>query len=153
MADAKHELNADDFISSVDESWDIEASVEDLHAPFSEYDFEGNLVPVKPSELQAEQAASSSIMNRTNAGITLEEAYWAFDMRESYLQRHASPMGMQADTTELQMKDFTTKSCNIWKSEAEAEIDLDCMDAESNDKSRNIYQERVSVNFRSDQLD
>ena len=58
-------------------------------------------------------------MNRTNQGISIEEAYMAFDMRESYLQRHASPMGMQADTTELQMKDFTTKSCNVWKAETD----------------------------------
>ena len=40
-------------------------------------------------------------MNRTSTGMTLEEAYVAFDLRESYLQRHASPMAIQADTTDL----------------------------------------------------
>jgi len=36
-------------------------------------------------------------------------------MRESYLQRHASPMARYSDTTELQMKDFATKTNNMWK--------------------------------------
>ena len=44
--------------------------------------------------------------------MTLEEAYVAFDMRESFIQRHVSEMGEQADQTELETKDFKIKSCN-----------------------------------------
>ena len=39
-------------------------------------------------------------------------------MRESYLQRHASPLALQAaDATELETKEFTTKSFNMWKTD------------------------------------
>ena len=94
-------------------------------------------------------------MNRTAAGgLTLEEAYVAFDMRESYLQRHASEMALQAEMTELQTKDFTTRSCNVWKSD---DMSLypeagSCADEESDHEIdepldgtvSNIYEQKVS---------
>jgi len=42
--------------------------------------------------------------------MTLEEAYVAYDMRESFLQKHVSSIAIDADTTELETKDFKTKS-------------------------------------------
>ena len=83
--------------------------------------------------------------------MTLQEAYVAFDMRESYLQRHASPLALQAaDATELETKEFTTKSFNMWKTD---EISLyphttkPCNLASPEtieDNSTSIYQEKVS---------
>lgn len=57
--------------------------------------------------------------------MTLEEAYVAFDMRESYLQRHASPMAKYSDQTDLKIKDFSTSTSNMWRTD---EFDLfpDC---------------------------
>jgi len=57
------------------------------------------------------------VINQTHTGMTLQDAYVAFDMRESYLQRHASSLALEAEMTELQTKDFTTRSCNMWKSD------------------------------------
>ena len=90
---------------------------------FDEYDFAGNLVPAMlPLDHNNNKIEKSgqknSILNKSNTGMTLQEAYVAFDMRESYLQRHASPLALQAaDTTELETKEFTTKSFNMWKTD------------------------------------
>ena len=85
--------------------------------------------------------------------MTLQEAYVAFDMRESYLQRHASPLALQAaDATELETKEFTTKSFNMWKTD---EISLYPHNTKTcnlanpetiEDNSTSIYQEKVSFN-------
>lgn len=53
---------------------------------------------------------------------------------------------MESDTTELSTKDFTTKSCNIWKSD---DMSLypeagSCADSDDEDPTVNIYEERVS---------
>ena len=74
--------------------------------------------------------------------MTLEEAYVAFDLRESFLQRHSSPMAMQADSTELNMKDFKTKSCNVWKTD---DMSLFPQEVTTCANSDNIYQEKVSI--------
>ena len=42
-------------------------------------------------------------------------------MRESFLQRHASSLGMTADTTKFVTKDFTTKSLNMWKTDTSSD--------------------------------
>lgn len=78
-----------------------------------------DLVPAKPEADSSLQVNASSIMNRTTAaaGMTLEEAYVAFDMRESYLQRHASPMARYSDQTDLQINDFSTRTSNMWRSD------------------------------------
>lgn len=52
----------------------------------------------------------TSIVNKTHNSMTLEEAYVAYDMRESFLQKHVSSIAVDADTTELETKDFKTKS-------------------------------------------
>lgn len=67
--------------------------------------------------MATQEGSLNPIMNQTHAGITLEDAYVAFDMRESYLQRHASSLGMESEMVELQTKDFSTRSCNVWKSD------------------------------------
>ena len=40
----------------------------------------GDLVPAKPEQLH-----NNPILNENSTGMTLDEAYVAFDMRESYL--------------------------------------------------------------------
>ena len=71
------------------------------------------------SESFAAAAANSAILNNRNTGkgVTLSEAYIAYDMRESFLQRQASSLALQAETTEMVTKDFATKSINIWKTD------------------------------------
>ena len=108
--------------------------------------FSSGFVPAKPEEVQQ---GSNSILNRTTSGMTLEEAYVAFDLRESYLQRHASPMAMQADSTELNMKDFKTKSCNVWKTD---DMSLFPQEVTSCANSENIYQEKVSKHSNLNQI-
>ena len=68
---------------------------------------------------QIAQPLANSIVNRTSsaAGLTLDEAYKAFDMRESYLQRHASPMARYSDQTDLKINDFSTRTNNMWRSD------------------------------------
>lgn len=58
--------------------------------------------------------------------MTLSEAYIAYDMRESFLQRQASSLAQQAETTELATKDFTTKSINMWKTDELSLYPSDC---------------------------
>jgi hypothetical protein len=100
----------------VDEDWSMDVNTEenDLRPAYDEYAFSGDLVPAKPSQVLPPHQGNG-ILNRTSSGITLEEAYVAFDMRESYLQRHASPMALYSDTTDLYMKDFATKTSKVWK--------------------------------------
>ena len=54
----------------------------DLIASYSEYDYAGELVPAKPEQVNV---MPNAIMNQTNTGMTVEEAYVAYDLRESYL--------------------------------------------------------------------
>lgn len=118
VSEAKNDLTAESFTVEEDlddgevEDWTLE---QDL---MKEYNFAGELVPARPNSISSPASWSgNSILNRTSTGVTLEEAYVAYDMRESFLQRHASSMVMQADRTELVTKDFTTKSCNMWRTD------------------------------------
>ena len=58
--------------------WTMEVVEDDLEPVYDEYDFAGELVPAKPNQV-------NGLLNKTSAGITVEEAYIAYDMRESYL--------------------------------------------------------------------
>jgi len=90
--------------------------------------------------------------NKTNCPTdsSIEDAYAMYDMRESYMQRHLSPLASQAEATELNTKDFHTKSCNMWKSD---DLSLYPEAQNSVSGSKNIYKEKVSFNFfRSDHL-
>jgi len=73
--------------------WSLEQEA-DFQPSFEEYDFAGDLMPATPEQVKQPSHSYNGILNKTNTGMTLEEAYVAFDMRESYLQRHASPMAM-----------------------------------------------------------
>ena len=153
--DAKNDI--ENFVIDEEEeqenSYDVYSIEEDMQPLFDEYDFAGNLVPAMlPLENKMEQSGNKNgILNQSNTGMTLQEAYVAFDMRESYLQRHASPLALQAaDATELETKEFTTKSFNMWKTD---EISLyphttkPCNLASPEtieDNSTSIYQEKVS---------
>jgi len=110
VSDAKNDLQLDTF--EVVEGDDWPSLYNALDSDYvDEYASAGDFVPANP-----EQVRPTNIVNRTNTGMTLEEAYVAYDMRESFIQRHVSSMGMQADQTELETKDFKTKSCNQWRS-------------------------------------
>lgn len=50
-------------------------------------------------------------------------------------------MAMQADATELEMKDFKTKSCNVWKTD---DLSLFPQEVSSCTDSENVYQEKYS---------
>ena len=82
--------------------------------------------------------------------MSIEDAYVAYDMRESYLQRHASPMSRYSDQTDLQIKDFSTKTSNMWRSE---EFGLfpdynDASCASGPEPAENLFKSKVSsVNF------
>ena len=87
----------------------------DIKPVFDEYDFKGELVPALPEDV----VMSASILNQTNCspGIKYEDTYAPYDLRESYMQRHLSPLASKAEATELNTKDFNTKSCNVWKTD------------------------------------
>lgn len=62
-------------------------------------------------------ATAASLVNQgASAEFNLQDAYLTYDVRESYLQRHANAYGMQADQTYLQTDEFATKTCNLWRS-------------------------------------
>lgn len=74
-----YEDNDWSIISSADGSFTVKPT-------YSEYDFGGEkMVPVKPGRMIAGDGSLNPIMNQTHAGMTLQDAYVAFDMRESYL--------------------------------------------------------------------
>ena len=62
--------------------------IDDLEPSFNDYGFTGELAPAKIEQV----VMPNGILNKTNTGMTLEEAYVAYDLRESYLQRHMSPL-------------------------------------------------------------
>lgn len=128
-----------DNVSEHNSEWSFEQDAQ-FNPSFDEYDFHGDLVPAKPETVRYE----NRILNRTVAGLTLEEAYIAYDMRESFLQRHASPLANQSDTMELQTKDFMTRSSNIWKTD---DMSLYPEPGSCDESTVNIYEERVSFNF------
>jgi len=49
--------------------------------------------------------------------FSLEEAYIAFDLRESYLQRQSNSLAAQADSIYLETEDFATKTDNMYRSD------------------------------------
>jgi len=84
----------------------------------------------------------NTLLNTTatgSNGLTLEEAKMAFNMRESFIQRHVTPMSTMADATELSTKDFTTKSCNMWKSSDATDLSLYPELSNKQCDSANIY--------------
>ena len=80
-----YEDNEWSIISSPDSSFTMKPT-------YSEYDFPGDMVPANPADLIRE--TMNPVMNQTHTGLTLSDAYVAFDMRESYLQRHASSLAL-----------------------------------------------------------
>ena len=54
---------------------------------FDDYNFSGEIVPANPNEV----LLPTQILNQTNSS-GIADAYTAFDLRESYLQRHLSPL-------------------------------------------------------------
>ena len=54
---------------------------------FDDYSFSGEIVPANPNEV----LLPTQILNQTNSS-GIADAYTAFDLRESYLQRHLSPL-------------------------------------------------------------
>lgn len=93
------------------DGWSIDVNLNEV-PQIEEMPFSGDYAPAKPEQVHP----STRIMNRTSAGLTLDEAFVAFDLRESFLQRHASPMAMHAEATDLETKNFATKSVNMWSS-------------------------------------
>lgn len=67
-----------------------------------------------------------------------ETALAAYDLRESYMQRHLSPLASQAERTELNAKEFNTKSCNVWKTD-DISLYPDSSNIVSGQKNNNIY--------------
>ena len=70
----------------------------DIQPVFDEYDFNGDLVPAMPEDVVLSPSASgNSILNQTDCMAVdhinkYETALAAYDLRESYMQRHLSPM-------------------------------------------------------------
>jgi len=48
--------------------------------------------------------------------FSIDDTYLTYDMRDSYLQRQATPLANQADSIIINNKDYETKTCNIWRS-------------------------------------
>lgn len=138
VSEAKSELQQEYF---VEEDWSMDVNVLDDPDPvYDEFAHSGDLVPARQSQLHTQ----NSILNRTHSGVTLEEAYVAFDMRESYLQRHASPLARYSDTTDLHMKDFATKTNNMWKTDEAGLFPDFASCASKNSPTENMFQDKVS---------
>lgn len=140
VSEAKNELQQEDFM---EEDWSMDVNVleDDPNPVYDEFAHSGDLVPARTSQLHTQ----NNILNRTHSGVTLEEAYVAFDMRESYLQRHASPLARYSDTTDLQMKDFATKTNNMWKTDEAGLFPDFASCASQNSPSENMFQDKVSL--------
>ena len=110
---------SNDEMSHISGDWESlgsELQHVDIQPVFDEYDFNGDFVPVKPSDVVM---SAADILNRTHCmpGINYQDALAAYDLRESYMQRHLSSLASQAESTELNAKDFNTQSCNVWKTD------------------------------------
>ena len=86
---------------------------------------------------------AGSILNHTDCSaiephLKYEDAIAAYDLRESYMQRHLSPLASQAEQTELNAKAFNTKSCNVWKTD-DISLYPDSSNEVSGKKNNNIY--------------
>ena len=93
---------------------------------------------------------STALMNNSSVanGLTLEDAYHAFDLRESYLQRHASPLGKESIQTDLKINDFSTSTKNMWRSDdLELFPDYKPSNFGQDTVNENVYQAKVSSNF------
>ena len=118
---------------------------------FDEYDFIGDLMPANPDSIASLDLSLNKkdlvALNIENTPMTLQDAFaTSFDMRESFLQRHAaSPLTIQAEATELVTKEFSTKSFNMWKSNEEDMViypdanTANCGSSSSTDDSSIVY--------------
>lgn len=61
-----------------------------------------------PYHLTAEASSSKSFQ--------IEDAYLAYDMRDSYLQRVSAPLASHAEQVTQTNSDFETVTCNMWRS-------------------------------------
>lgn len=104
--DAKKDLSnafiAEDSLTEYQTNW---GNLYDENSIVANNDVYGNiedLIPAQPTDLHHPT-------NILSTGMTLEEAYMAHDIRESFLQRHVNPMASESEVTELETKDFKTK--------------------------------------------
>lgn len=110
--DAKKDLNnafiADDSLTEYQTNW---GNIYDENSIVANNDVYGkieDLAPAQPNDL-------SHTSHNLSPGMTLEEAYMAHDIRESFLQRHVNPMISDCEVTELETSDFKTKINKTWK--------------------------------------
>jgi len=136
LSETKSDMQSEDQL--VDEDWSMDVNVfDELHPDHDEYGQSSELSQGEPSQMRNK----NNILNRTHAGMTLEETYAALDMRESYLQRHTSSVAQHSETTTLQMKEFGTKTDKVWRADA-ANLFSDC-DSLSG-LTEEIYRKNVS---------
>lgn len=113
----------------------------DIQPVFDEYDFNGNLMKAMPDDVVL-PTTTGSILNHPDCAslgqIKYEDAIAAFDLRESYMQRHLSPLASQAEQTELNTKQFNTQSCNVWKTD-DISLYPDSTNEVTGQKNNNIY--------------
>ena len=145
---AKADLQPQDFESISANEWSLDSIreiEEEGYDDFNphEYSIYRNMVPAKLNEVN-----SFNYNNQTThlPSVNIEDAYVAFDMRESYLQRHASPMARFSDQTDLSIKDFSTKTTNMWRSD---EFNLfpdynDASCASGQQPAENLFKSKVS---------
>lgn len=105
---AKRDLVADDTLSQYQTQWENDYEKNSIIAQDDVYGSIVDLTPGNPDDLTNHSAIFAGKMS-------LEEAYMAHDIRESFLQRHVSQMAAEAEVTELQTGDFKAKINKTWR--------------------------------------
>jgi len=81
-----------------------------VHSPLPALDLEVpsiGLSSLVPYHLAAEASSAKA--------FKIEDAYLAYDMRESYLQRLCAPLASHAEQVIQTNNDFETVTCNMWR--------------------------------------
>ena len=141
-------MRTSDFDTSLDWEMQNESSLNLDDAKNSQLyaGFSNQLIPVFDSQ------PKKNCKEETNHHFSLSDTYLAYDMRESYLQRQAATsISGQAGTTYLTTNEFSTNTCNVWRSQdpeifPQTSNQLDLYGSSFNDRvSENLNPIRVKL--------
>ena len=123
---------------------DNELSLEEVFNKYDIYEASQSTALVRSTNDMPPAVNGSSLLGRNE--FSLQEAYIAFDLRESYLQRQSNPLAAQADSIYLETEDFATKTDNMYRTD-----DMSIYPQPSDDSSEVneliSYKDKVSYSF------
>jgi len=92
---------------------DNELSLEEVFNKYDIYEASQSTALVRSTNDMPPAVNGSSLLGRND--FSLQEAYIAFDLRESFLQRQSNSAAAQADSIYQETEDFITKTDNIYR--------------------------------------